>query len=72
MQTYEVFFSRKAEQHIEALEHYIADAASPDVAAKYVDALIEYCDGLSSFPHRGNLRNDIKDGCASPISEKGW
>jgi len=62
MPPYEVFFSRKAEQQIQALEHYIADAASPEVAARYIDALIEYCDGLSIFPHRGNLMDDVKPG----------
>jgi len=62
MQQYEVYFSRKAEQQIEALENYIADATSAEVAARYVDALIEYCDGFSCFPHRGNVRNDVKDG----------
>jgi len=62
MQKYEVLFSRKAEKQIEYLENYIADAASPDVASRYIDSLIEYCDGLAFFPHRGITRNGVKDG----------
>jgi len=62
MRKYEVFFSRQAELQIEALENYIAAAASPLVASNYIDSLIEYCDSLSFFPHRGNIRDDIRDG----------
>jgi plasmid stabilization system protein ParE len=31
----------------------IALAASPEIAARYVDAIVAQCDSLSTFPRRG-------------------
>jgi plasmid stabilization system protein ParE len=39
---------------------YIANAATPDVAAGYVDAIITYCEGLAEFPYRNLARDDIR------------
>jgi len=44
------------------MEDYIAGAASPAVAATYVDAVIDYCRNLSVFPLRGTQRSDIREG----------
>jgi len=62
MSRYDVFFSQPAQQQIEALEHYIAGAASPAVASSYIDALVEHCNSLSHFPNRGTIREDIRPG----------
>jgi len=62
MPNYEVFFSPTAERQLERLEDYIAKEASPEIAARYVDAIIAFCLDLSIFPHRSNRRNDIRDG----------
>jgi len=62
MPAHEVIFSARAKNQIEALEDYIARAASPAIAARYVDGLIDYCDSLSHFPYRGTLRADIRPG----------
>ena len=42
------------------LHRYIADAATPDIAVNYVDAIITYCEGLA--PHGGRARDDIRPG----------
>ena len=60
--TYRVVFTPDAEDHLDELYRYIADAATPDVAAGYVDAIITYCEGLAEFPHRGLARDDIRPG----------
>jgi len=62
MQTYEVIFSTRAKDQIDALEDYLAHAASPAISARYVDGLIDYCDSLSHFPYRGMQRPDIRPG----------
>ncbi len=60
--TYRVVFSPEAEEHLDQLYRYIAEAADPTVAARYVDAVIGYCEGLAEFPLRGRARDDIRPG----------
>jgi len=51
---YRVAFRREAIQHLEELHDYIADAGSPENAARYTEAIVAYCEALSDFPHRGS------------------
>lgn len=62
MRHYTVVFSPEAAQQIDRLHSFIADAASPNIADRYIDALISYCEGLSTFPMRGTQRDDIFPG----------
>ncbi len=57
-----VLFSPEAEEQLAALYNYIADAASPDIAEQYVSAVIDYCEGLQTFPVRGSARDDVRPG----------
>ncbi|MEC5218902.1 toxin ParE1/3/4 [Actimicrobium sp. GrIS 1.19] len=59
---YRVNFAPEAEEQLVALYNYIAAAASPDTAARYTEAIVEYCESLGSFPHRGAMRDDIRPG----------
>jgi plasmid stabilization system protein ParE len=40
----------------------IALAANPEIAAHYVDAIVNQCDSLSRFPKRGSQRDDLWPG----------
>lgn len=60
--TRRVVFSPEAEDQLVALYRYIADAASPEIAARYTEAIVSYCEGLRTFPHRGTQRDDIRPG----------
>ncbi|MBA4109779.1 MAG: plasmid stabilization protein [Leptothrix sp. (in: Bacteria)] len=60
--SYRVVFSPEAEAQLVALYGYIAAAASPDIAARYTEAIVSYCESLSTFPHRGNVRDDVRPG----------
>ena len=60
--SYRVVFSPEAGNQLAALHEYIADAASPEVAAGYTEAIICYCEGLHSFPLRGTPRDDVRPG----------
>ena len=45
-----VVFSPEAEKQLAALYSYIAAAASPDIAARYTEAIVSYCESLCTFP----------------------
>lgn len=59
---YSVVFTPEAEAQIAELYHYIAQAASPDLAQRYTEAIITSCEGMHTFPHRGTPRDDIRPG----------
>jgi len=60
--TYSVVFSPEAEEQLVALYRYIAEQGSPEIASRYTSAVVEYCEGLCSLPHRGVQRDDIRAG----------
>ncbi|MDH4414366.1 MAG: type II toxin-antitoxin system RelE/ParE family toxin [Rhizobium sp.] len=55
-------FAPEALQQLEALEIYIAQASSPRRAADFVDAILDYCEKLRTFPQRGANRDDLRAG----------
>lgn len=59
---YRVIFSPEAEEQLSELFHYIAAAASPGIAERYINAIITYCETLDTFPLRGAKRDDIRSG----------
>lgn len=59
---YTVVFTPEALHQLESLYRYVADAASPDIAQRYTEAIVKYCEGLCSFPHRGTRRDDVRPG----------
>ena len=60
--SYRVVFAPEAEEQLADLYGYIAAAASPDIAARYTEAIVRYCESLCTFPHRGTMRDDIRPG----------
>lgn len=58
--THRVVFSPEAEDQLAELYRYIATAASPGIAERYVNAIIAYCETLNTFPLRGAKRDDIR------------
>jgi plasmid stabilization system protein ParE len=60
--TFRVVFSPEAEEQLAALYRYIATAASPDIAARYTEAIVNYCETLRTFPQRGVPRDDVRPG----------
>lgn len=68
--TYTVRFAPEAVAQLEALYRYIAAAASPEIAAAYVDAIVAHCEGLGVFPLRGTVRDDIRPGIRTSSYKK--
>ena len=60
--TYRVAFSPESEEQLAALYRYIAAAASPATAERYVNAIIDYCESLQTSPLRDTRRDDIRPG----------
>lgn len=50
---FRVVFAPEAEEQLAELYRYIAAAASPGIAERYVSAIITYCELLDTFPLRG-------------------
>ena len=59
---YGVVFSPRAREQLIALDEYIAGAASPEIAARYTDAVADFCLSLATFPLRGIMRDDLRPG----------
>ena len=68
---YHVVFTPEAQEHLAALYRYIAAAASPEIAERYTSAIVSYCEGLQTFPHRCTLRDDIRPGLRITNYKKG-
>lgn len=59
---YTVIFTPEAQEQLAALYRYIAAAASPEIAERYTNSIITYCEGLQDFPLRGTRRDDVRPG----------
>jgi toxin ParE1/3/4 len=57
-----VVFTPEAEEQLIALHFYLASAASSEIAERYIDAILEQCESLQTFPVRGTGRDDIRPG----------
>lgn len=57
-----VVFTPEAEAQLVELYVYIAAKASPEIAARFTDGIVTYCESLGTFPVRGNRRDDIRPG----------
>ena len=60
--SYAVVFTPEAEAQLIELYGYIAAESSPEISARYTDGIVTYCESLSTFPNRGNRRDDIRPG----------
>jgi toxin ParE1/3/4 len=52
-------FAPDVEDKLAELYEYIAKPGSPTAAQRYTDAIVAYCEGHASFPHRGTPRDDV-------------
>jgi toxin ParE1/3/4 len=57
-----VRFAPAAERDLSQLLDYIAAAATPTIAGRFVDELIAHCESFATFPDRGSPRDDIRPG----------
>ena len=62
MKEYSVVFTPEAEEQLAELYACIAERASADIAFRYTTDIVDYCEGMKTFPHRGSRRDDIRPG----------
>jgi plasmid stabilization system protein ParE len=62
VKTYSVIFTPEAEEQLIELYLYIAENASPEIALRHTNAVVEHCESLGTLPHRGTPRDDIRPG----------
>jgi len=60
--SYSVAFTPEAASQLEAIYAYIADRGGADIAFRFTDSIIAYCESFTTFPRRGVLRNDLRPG----------
>ena len=59
---YRVVFTPEAAAQLEAIYVHIAERAGADVALRFTSAIIDYCEGFTTFPRRGTFRRDLRPG----------
>jgi len=60
--SYSVQFAPEVSEQLDRIHDYIARADSSFTASRYVDAIVDYCESLATFPQRGKGRNDLMPG----------
>ena len=55
-------FSPEAEAQLVSLYRYIAAAATPGIARRYINGILKTCESLQTFPRRGVARDDVRPG----------
>jgi len=59
---YSVVYTPEALEQLRALYRYIEKAASPVIAQRFTDAIVNHCDRFQEFPARAIRRDDIRPG----------
>ena len=62
MKRREVVFAPEAREDLAAVYDWIAEAASPELALRYVERLEKWCLGFDLAAERGHAREDIRPG----------
>ena len=57
-----VLFTVSAERELDRFHRYIADRAGEAIADGFVDRIVTFCRGFSTFPLRGQARDDLLPG----------
>ncbi|MFC3441439.1 type II toxin-antitoxin system RelE/ParE family toxin [Sphingobium rhizovicinum] len=60
--TRRIVFTPEAEEQIGAIQDYIADAGSPQIATRFTDAILAHLDMLADYPLIGTARDDVRRG----------
>ena len=62
MKSYTVRLRPAAARHLTQIEARIAEEGTPEIAERYVEAILKRCYSLDRFPHRGTPRDDLRPG----------
>ncbi len=62
MESHRVIFSPEAEAQLVAIYKRISGKTAPTIADRFTGAILDYCEKLETFPHRGTRRDDLRPG----------
>jgi plasmid stabilization system protein ParE len=62
MKFFRVEYALQSRRDIRSILRYIARKSSINIAENYVESIRIFCDGLSTSPHRGTERPNLKRG----------
>jgi toxin ParE1/3/4 len=63
-------YTPAAQQQLDALDDWITQKASGDVAQHVVSAILDYIDGILVFPLAGRARDDVRPGMRTTTFKK--
>ena len=58
----DIVFAPEAEADLNELYAYIADKSGAERANGYINRIVTSCEGLATFPERGELRDELRPG----------
>lgn len=59
---YAIVLTPEARDHLNAIYDYVAAAASPDIAQRFTDGILDHIEKLTDYPRRGTMRDDLRPG----------
>lgn len=62
MKSYRLIFSPEAEAQLVTIYRRISGKTAPTIAERFTGAIVDYCEKLETFPHRGTRRDDLRPG----------
>lgn len=65
-----ITYTREAEQQLQDLDDWITEAASAEIARRFVSAVMDHIDGILVFPLAGRARDDVRPGMRTTTFEK--
>ena len=63
-------YTPEAQQQLNALDDWITEKASRDVAQRFVSAILDYIDSILAFPLAGRARDDVRPGVRTTTFKK--
>jgi len=63
-------YTPEAQQHLHALDDWITERASREVAQRFVSALLDHIDRILAFPRAGRARDDVRPGLRTTTFKK--
>jgi plasmid stabilization system protein ParE len=63
-------YTPEAQRQLHALDDWITEKASSDVAQHFVSAILDCIDGILVFPRAGRARDDVRPGMRTTTFKK--
>ena len=63
-------YTPEAERQLNELDDWITNAASADIARRFVSAILDHIDGILLFPLAGRARDDVRPGMRTSTFRK--